>query len=284
MEREIERFLKDLREVRGRAANTVLAYGADLAQMTRVLQADHEGPLTSTSITLDAILKYVEWLGGQGYRPTTVSRKMASVRAFLDYLAVEEGRSTSGIAMQLQPPPTPRRQPRILTMDEVKGLVEAAASLDSPLGQRDAAILAVLYSTGMRAADVVDLNIQDVDLSRSELARASNRSQWLPLGIAHDHLRKYLAEGRPNLSRPPEIEALFLNQRGRRLSRQGVWLVVKRWASALGLSKDVSPHTLRHTLASHMLSQGMTRRQVQRQLGLSSPNSVRVSRSSVGAY
>ncbi|MFP3854654.1 MAG: tyrosine-type recombinase/integrase, partial [Anaerolineales bacterium] len=140
---------------------------------------------------------------------------------------------------------------------------------------RDAAILAFLYVTGLRAAEAVRVSVHDLDLQRSVLDRPGAETDPIPLGIAHHAVERYVKEGRPQLLRNRGEPILFLNQRGSGLTRQGLWLVVKRWAKACNLPDDVSPYTLRHSLTQHLLSSGRSRQDVQQRLGLSSPNTIR---------
>lgn len=276
MDAAIERFLDYLENVQNRAKNTILAYGADLRQMNQVLTEQSDGPVTPGMISEELLAEYVSWLTNQGYQPSTVSRKMAAVRSFLEYLSAQEQRADAGLLASLQPPPTPKRQPRVLTRDEVEKLVGAPRGSDSPRGIRDAALLSLLYATGMRAAEVVGLDVQDVDIFSGRIQKDTADIDSLPLGLAYEPLRRYLREGRPQLLRDSGERALFLNQRGQGLSRQGLWLVVKKWAKETELGEDVSPHTLRHSKAYHMLQRGKSRREVQRVLGLASPSAIRV--------
>jgi integrase/recombinase XerD len=278
MKEAIENFLTYLEHSQGRAQNTLLAYRADLLQMDDVLASQHVGPVTPESFTRDMMDGYIGWLTQRGYRPATVSRKMAALRSFLEYLSQVERRCEHSLVHGLKPPPTPRRRPRILSRAEVTELLQAPTESRTPRGLRDAAILAVLYATGMRAAETVALQVTNVDFEQGMIRKPNVFGMHLPLGVAEEPLRLYLLEGRPSLLKVQEEQALFLNQRGRRLSRQGLWLVVKRWASALALGDDVSPHTLRHTLANHLLGEGKTTQEVQRVLGLSSPTAIRLIR------
>lgn len=276
MDGAIDRFLGYLEKVQDRAENTILAYRADLRQMEQVFQAQVGGPVSPGMISSDLLSEYVSWLTSQGYQPSTVSRKMAAVRSFLEYLSTQERRADSSLLAGLQPPPTPRRRPRVLTHEEVRSLINAPQAEESARAIRDAALLALLYATGMRAAELVGLDVSDVDIFTGRVQKDSATEKPLPLGLAYEPLRRYLREGRPQLLRDSSERGLFLNQRGHRLSRQGLWLVVKKWAQREGLGDDVSPHTLRHSLAYHMLRRGKTRREVQRRLGLASPSAIRV--------
>ncbi len=257
--------------------NTVQAYQADLRQLSRLYATRLGRVPVLTDLTAESLDGYLDWLIQQSYRPATVARKTAAVRSFLDYLGREGGPVVPPAAAVLRVPPTQRPARRVLSHDEIASLLGAPASATTPRGLRDAAVLGVLYATGMRATEIVNLRVEDVDLARGLAFRrgaAAAEDQSLPLGAAVEPLRRYLREGRPLLVREPDEPALFLNQRGQRLSRQGLWLVIRRWASASGLADDVSPHTLRRSLAQHLLDSGQSRRQVQTLLGLSSPNAL----------
>ncbi len=275
MEEAVDRFLSYLQVRLGRTPNTVLAYRADLRQFHQAVAERLGKGAAPEGLTPEAIAVYLSWLTSRGYRPATLSRKMAAVRAFLEYLQEVEGVGGDSLVDGLHPPPAPRHRPRLLGQEEIARLLESSAAARSPRGLRDAAVLAMLYATGMRAADAVSLQLSDVDLERGQVWRPPRRQQPLPLGAAGAPLRRYLEQGRPHLARDPEVRSVFLNQRGQELSRQGLWLVVKRWAETAGLGDDVSPHSLRHALAQHLLTQGKSRREVQQFLGLRSPNAIR---------
>lgn len=275
MEEAVDRFLSYLQVRLGRTPNTVLAYRADLRQFHQAVAERLGKGAAPEGLTPEAIAVYLSWLTSRGYRPATLSRKMAAVRAFLEYLREVEGVGGDSLVDGLHPPPAPRHRPRLLGQEEITRLLESSAAARSPRGLRDAAVLAMLYATGMRAADAVSLQLSDVDLERGQVWRPPRRQQPLPLGAAGAPLRRYLEQGRPHLARDPEVRSVFLNQRGQELSRQGLWLVVKRWAETTGLGDDVSPHSLRHALVQHLLTQGKSRREVQQFLGLRSPNAIR---------
>ena len=280
MKSAIERFLSHLKEDKERAKNTVSAYATDVRQFELVLSANAGGPVKPQQLNSGMVAKYAGWLVEQGYLPSTVSRKMAAARAFLLYLAEQERAISRRIPDQLQPPSAPRRLPRTLSEDEVRHLLAAPEKLDSPRGLRDSAVLALLYSAGMRASEAVQTNLEDVDLKAGTVQRHGPEPVALRLGQAGKPLSRYLAAGRPQLVRDARERALFLNLRGKRLSRQGLWLVVKRWAAAVGLGEGISPHSLRHSLIRHLLQEGNTKREIQAMLGLSSPNAIRVRLSS----
>ncbi len=275
METTIKNFLEYIRTKKGSSVNTILAYQSDLAQLQKILQAKLEKDVTPGDINQDTIQAYADWLSDQGYRPSTVARKVAAVRSYLDYMIRFEELPDPDIGDSLRTEATPRRKPRILSDEEMERLLQSPRQKKSARNLRDAAILAVLFKTGLRAAELVSLKMDDLDRSKNRIIR-ENGGTSLKLGETGSILEQYLTDGRPHLARYPDEKAVFLNQRGRQLSRQGLWLIVKRWAMKAGLGDDISPHTLRHSLAYSLLQEGHSRREVQDVLGLSSPNSIRV--------
>lgn len=276
MKDAIRRYLQHLDENLGGAQNTILAYRTDLKQFEKVVSAKENWPVAASSLSRAHIVTYVDWLNDQGYRPSTISRKMAAARSFLEYMRREEGIGDLLAIDTLKPPPAPRPKPRILTESEIAALVQAPLRNQSPRGMRDSAILSLLYATGLRATEAVDCEIRHVDLERRRISRPLLDGTSLPLGDAFEPLQNYLQRGRPYLLRSEKEAALFLNLRGEKLSRQGLWLVVKRWSQAVGLGQGVSPHTLRHSLVHHLLRKGKTRKEIQALLGLTSPNAIRI--------
>ncbi len=278
MERSIQQYLDELQNERNASVHTITAYGTDLDQFYRVL-ASHSGtPLAPEALTPSAVMHYVDWLGVQGYRPATVSRKLAAARSYLEFLSSQGLVDVRGLRGLLKGPALGRPQPRTLNKQELDRLLLAPRKYLSPGAIRDAAILSLLYETGFRATDMVRLRVPDVDLNHAHIRRPPDRTQWVVIPESITLLQKYLSDGRPHFVRNVAENVLFLNQRGQGLSRQGLWLVVKRWAVVSELEGSLSPHTLRHSRASHMLEEGKSRREVQTLLGLSSPNAVRIHR------
>ena len=278
MKRSIQEYLDELQNKHNASEHTISAYGTDLDQFYSVLASYSGIPLTAEMLTPLAIIHYVDWLQAQGYRPATVSRKLAATRSFLEFLSAKDLVDASRFRGILKGPALGKTQTRTLSKQELDRLLLAPQKHDSPGAIRDAAILSLLYETGLRATDMVRLRLTDVDLAKERLQKPPDRTQWLPIPESIALLRKYLTEGRPHFVRNIVENVLFLNQRGQGLSRQGLWLVVKRWTAASELEGSLSPHTLRHSKASHMLDEGNSRREVQTLLGLSSPNAVRIHR------
>jgi integrase/recombinase XerD len=231
--------------------------------------------LSADELEAEHLDPYLKWLEEQGYQPATVARKLAALRSFISYLQEEEGLGVDGHFKKLELPKDQRSVPHALNKKQIESLITAPASGTSARDIRDAAILAFLYATGLRAAEAVQVTVHDIDLNVGVLDRPGAETDPLPLGIAHHAVERYVKEGRQQLLRNRGEPILFLNQRGTGLTRQGLWLVVKRWARACNLPKDVSPYTLRHSLTQHLLRAGKSRKEVQRRLGLSSPNTIR---------
>ena len=276
MRAAIDRFLSYLKHEKGAAENTLLAYSTDVRQFEQVLTASAGSPVKTEELKPTMVANYARWLDGQGYRPATVSRKMAASRAFLIFLEQQEAAVSSSTYAVLHPPPAPRTRPQTLSREQVYRLLEAPAQTGTPRGLRDAAILGLLYVGGLRASEAVESNMQNIDLADGKYLRDAGDPVAVNLGIALDPMQLYLRAGRPYLVKDEKEQALFLNLRGKRLSRQGLWLVVKRWAAAEGFGSDISPHTLRHSLIRHLLDDGKSKRDIQQMLGLSSPNAIRV--------
>ena len=276
MRAAIDRFLSYLKHEKGAAENTLLAYSTDVRQFEQVLIASAGSPVKPEELKPTMVANYARWLGGQGYRPATVSRKMAASRAFLIFLEQQEGAVSSSTYAVLHPPPAPRTRPRTLSREQVYSLLEAPVQTGTPRGLRDAAILGLLYVGGLRASEAVESNMHNIDLADGTYLRDGGDLVAVNLGIALDAMKLYLRAGRPYMVKDEKEQALFLNLRGKRLSRQGLWLVVKRSAAAEGFGSDISPHTLRHSLIRHLLDDGKSKREIQQLLGLSSPNAIRV--------
>ncbi len=276
MERSIQQFLERLRVERGAAKNTLLAYRTDLDQFQRVLAA--RGVAAPEELDAAVLESYVGWLQMQGYRPATISRKLAVARSYLEFVGHAIGVREEPLRRVLRAPSNPRSEPRTLSPEELDRLLEAPMRRKNAGSIRDSAILSVLYETAFRAAEIVNLQLRDLNIEAALLLKPPARIKVYSIPRSVEPLRRYLRESRPQLSKQPGEQTLFLNQRGNGLSRQGLWLVVKRWASAADLGDDLSPQTLRHTRARDLLRAGHSRREVQAFLGLSSPNAIRIHR------
>lgn len=267
MDTDIQRFLQYVRFERGYAENTTAAYRRDLRQFTQIVR--DVGVTQWKDLTPQALGEFVEHLQRRAYRAATVSRKIAAVRSFLGFL-FSEGVIERELLEWLHQPKVGKRLPRVLSRSEVVQLLGAASIEETPLALRDRALLEMLYATGMRATEVGQLMISDLDLKAGTVRcmGKGSRERIVPL---HDTaivcLRRYLQEGRPFLLRDAAEPHVFLNNTGLPLTRQGIWFLVQHYAVAAGLSGRVTPHTLRHSFATHLLEGGAELREVQQFLG-----------------
>lgn len=262
-------FLYYLMAECGVSANTLAAYRSDVVKFARWRKEHAPGPIANLDIT--KLSGYVDHLVQLGLAPNSVGRHLASLSTFFRYL-VTEGTLTENVAKLLVAPAVWDRLPTVLSPSAVDRLL-ATPDLAAPLGRRDRAALETLYATGCRASEVAGLRPADLDLT-SESARArcvgkGDKERLVPLGArARDALRVYLTEERPALlAKRPGTTTVFLTRHGRPLSRVGLWHIVKTHARAAGLAAKVSPHTLRHSFATHLLAGGADLRAVQEMLG-----------------
>jgi integrase/recombinase XerD len=277
---EVDDFLTSLRVERGRSPNTLRAYATDLRSYVAWLDARS---CSLGDVTEPVVEDYVAFLRELELAPATVKRTMVSVRGLHRFLAEEqEGRPdpTADVAV----PRPPKGLPKALREDEVERLLESVAPV-TPIGRRDRAILELLYGTGIRIGELSGARLSDLDLDAGLLRVFGKgaKERIVPLGT---HARRSLAdwlgpEGRPHLeperwASRDDADATFLNQRGRRLQRQGAWLVVRRAGDAVGLGDRLTPHVLRHSCATHMLDHGADIRTVQELLGHASISTTQV--------
>lgn len=260
-------FLHYLMAECGVSPNTLAAYRADIVRFSRWRKEHAPGPLGSLDVP--ALTGYVDYLAGCGLAPSSVGRHLASLSTFFRFLIVE-GRLSENLAKLLVAPAVWDRLPTVLSPSAVDRLL-AAPNPETRMGRRDRAALETLYATGCRASEVVGLRPRDIDL-KAGLARCvgkGDKERFVPLGSrAIEAVTTYLERDRRALiARRPETEALFVARTGRPLSRVGLWHVVKTHAQTAGLSGNVSPHTLRHSFATHLLAGGADLRVVQEMLG-----------------
>jgi integrase/recombinase XerD len=277
---EVEEFLTWLQVERGRSANTLAAYRRDLTRWQRHLRRRASSPAEATD---DDVIAFVHVLQGEGLAPASVTRTLAAVRGLHRFLVADELRPDDPTA-DVEIPRVPRGLPKALTVDQVTALLEAVVG-DEPVARRDRAILEVLYGTGARISEVVGLSLGDVDLVDGlvRVTGKGDRERIVPLGRhAATALESWLAPGgRGALSparwaRRGDAEAVFLNQRGGRLGRQGTWGVVRHWGDVVGLGRVLTPHVLRHSCATHMLDHGADIRTVQELLGHASISTTQI--------
>lgn len=267
-------FLHYLMAECGVSPNTLAAYRADTARFVRWRKAHAPGPLAAVGIA--TLTGYVDHLARSGLAPTSIGRHLASLSTFFRFL-IFDGRLTENVAKLLEAPAVWDRLPTVLGPAAVARLLEAPDP-STRIGRRDRAALETLYATGCRASEVVGLRPRDLDLDRgtARCIGKGDKERLVPLGArARDALRAYMGPDRSSLLAkragagvgPAGDEPVFLGGRGRPLSRVGLWRIVKAHARASGLPEGVSPHTLRHSFATHLLAGGADLRVVQEMLG-----------------
>ena len=280
LEPEAEDFLVWLAVEKGRATNTLSAYRRDLLRYRDHLVRRGQ---TVVSATEDDVLAFVHVLVGEGLAPASVTRTLVAVRGLHRFLVAEEYRPDDPAA-EVEMPRVPRGLPKALTLEQVTALIESVTGHD-PVARRDRAILETLYGTGVRISELVGMTLGAVDL-HDGLVRVlgkGSKERIVPIGR---HAAIALAEwtatsGRGAMeperwARREDADAVFLNQRGGRLSRQGAWGVVRRHGLSVGLGAELTPHVLRHSCATHMLDHGADIRTVQELLGHASISTTQI--------
>ena len=277
MKEQVNIFLDYLAVEKGFSGNTIFAYRNDLYVLADFLERqDLEDGWAS--VDQETLAAYVLELQDKGYSVTTRARKLASVKSLFSFL-VEEGVIARNIAHGLTAPKVGRTLPRALSEEEVVRLLDAPARTNTPEALRDRAMLELLYATGMRVSELVSLDASDVNLDDGVVRcmGKGSKERLIPIhDMAAAAVGSYQAKGRPAQGPEPTETALFLNRRGERLTRQGFWGLLKEYARKAGIRTTVTPHSIRHSFASHMLRGGASLRQVQEFLGHASISTTQV--------
>lgn len=273
---DIDTFLQYVAREKGYSQNTVAAYRNDLTQMVAFIAAEQ----AKDSIrSYDELLKsYLLNLREKRYSAATTARKVASARSFFKFM-VDSGRMRGNPTENLPAPHVSRHSLRFLSSSEYDRLLAEAARLSTPEARRDVVMLELLYATGLRISELVSLNVADIDVEQKRVHINSGRQVPFDRGLSMV-LANFLRNDRLDLLYDEAEQALFLNQRGKRLTRQGFWQIIKDYASRAGLGGKVTPRTLRHTFARHKLQDGADLRQLQQLLGHAYISSTRVYRQS----
>jgi integrase/recombinase XerD len=261
----VAEYLGTLQSEQGASRNTLAAYRRDLGDFLRFLSGRRLDP---ASVTPDDVVSWLEGLRGRGLAPASVARRLSAVRGFYRHL-LREGIARRDPTEHLDTPRRARPLPRALSREAAVALVEAPDPRRT-VGVRDRTVLELLYATGMRASECLGLRVEDVNLSAGYVVCTGKgaRQRLVPVGAeALAWVRRYLRDVRPGQTRRRDSGHLFVNPRGGRLSRQSLWTLVRRAATAAGLRRRVSPHMLRHSFASHLLEGGADLRSVQAMLG-----------------
>ena len=273
MQQQISQFLEYLADEKNCSSNTIAAYRNDITQFYEFLQKYHRPdrpPVTHwRDVDEVAVQAYLLEMKEREYASSTIARKIAAVKSFMQYL------NTAGVMSEdpsadLDSPKVKKNLPRAIAPEEIERLLAEPAKGTTAKDLRDKALLEVLYASGMRVTELVSLDLTDVDLAAKtvECGEGEKRRRTVPLYTAAvDALARYMEEGRPQLVHDANEQALFLNHRGQRLTRQGLWLIIKHYVQEIGITDSVTPHTLRHSFATHLLNSGAGLREVQERLG-----------------
>ncbi|MDN5344892.1 MAG: integrase/recombinase XerD [Clostridia bacterium] len=266
MREMVDEFLYYLVVERGLAENTLASYNSDLQQFMQYLEK--AGIKSFQDVGRGLLVAYLVKMQQEGRSPSTISQHLAALKSFYHFL-LRERLVESDPTANLETPRQLKKLPRVLTVAEVERLLNQPRP-DKPAGLRDKAMLELLYATGLRVSELVSLNVDQVNLE-GEFVRCLGkgaRERVVPIGqVACFHLRTYLEHGRGKLIKKKTEPALFVNQHGRRLSRQGCWKILKGYARTANLKEEITPHTLRHSFATHLLENGADLRSVQELLG-----------------
>ena len=268
----VTEFLEFLSVEKGASGNTIAAYRNDLGQLEDFIAGKKNGHLIQWPlINQNQVMEYILHLKSQSYAEATVARKVAAVKSFFSFMQAE-GRLKANPTEQLASPKVGKMLPKPLSVQEIDELLEQPARRSTPEAKRDRAMLELMYATGLRVTELVSTDVTDAQLEGDKpyvrLVGKGNRERQIPLlEQPAQELSEYIRFARPRLVGERDETALFVNRRGERLTRQGFWLILKGYASEAGIRGRVTPHTLRHSFATHMLRGGMDIHKVQELLG-----------------
>jgi len=266
MDSAVQRFLDYLMVERGLADNSIAAYGRDLSRFVEFARS--KGANSPADLNAGVASGYVESLSREAFARATIARKTSSLKTFAKFL-VRDGIVQADFASDLESSAPPRRLPATLSIEEVD-LLLSQPDLTKPIGLRDKAMLETLYASGLRVSELVRLKTEDVNLDVGFLRCLGKgaKERVVPIGqVAAGCVRRYLTEARGSLAGGGRSEYLFLSYRGAPMSRVMFWKIIKKYASSAGIRKRLTPHTLRHSFATHLLEGGADLRAIQEMLG-----------------
>lgn len=265
MENEINAFMIYLHNIKKTSENTEMSYRRDLVKVKNYLE--EQGIEDVRKITSTNLNSYILYLEKNKFSAATISRNIASLKAFYHYMC-KEGMVAEDVAETLHAPKIEKKMPEILSTDEVVRLLEQPSG-DSPKEIRDKAMLELLYATGIRVTELITLKLSDVNLQMGYIVcKDSGKERVIPFGNeAKSALIRYLEGTRASMISDADSEYLFANCSGQPMSRQGFWKLIKYYAKKAGIVADITPHTLRHSFAAHLVENGADLRSVQEMLG-----------------
>lgn len=273
MEKQLKLFFDFLENEKKLSSNTLQSYKRDIKQFKEYI----EGKKTNyNKATEDTIREYIEHLQDVGKKPSTISRCIASIRSFYQY-ELKNKKVKKDPTLNIQSPKIEKKAPSTLTFKEVALLLEQPKNFDLK-GIRDKAMLEFAYATGMRVTEIISLDITDVNLEEGYVSCKTGKKQRnIPLGkMSLKALKEYVENAREILIKDNDVKALFVNINGRRLTRQGFWKIIKYYKEQAHITKDITPHVLRHSFATHLLQNGADLKSIQIMLGHSDISSTQV--------
>ena len=269
---DLETFINYLSVERGLSGHTLSAYRNDISALTKFLSENQLANQTWKSVGESDIRAYLEDLEERGYAPATKSRKIASAKSFFNFMKEEEIIEANPLS-DVRQPIAGQSLPKALSIEDVGRLLDAGTDSDTTEEARDMAMVELMYAAGLRVSELVGLNLRDVDLDAATVRTIGKGSKERVIPIydtAVESIAEYITYSRPVHSRSQSEEALFLNRRGGRLTRQAYWLRLNKLAIKAGISSKITPHMLRHSFATHLLHGGASLRHIQELLGHSS--------------
>lgn len=274
MEAIVQNFVNFLERDKRLSLNTLQSYRRDIEQYFTYLQEINLQNISNSNKT--TVIAYLLYLQKKGRATSTISRNLASIRSFYQYISKNKMIDHDPTA-ELESPKVEKKLPQILSTEEVELLLEQPQCVDLK-GFRDKAMLELLYATGIRVTELIQLNIQDLNLEIAFIkCNKGTRERMIPIGsMAIAALKEYLNKSRPLLIQKNDEKALFVNINGGRLTRQGFWKIIKQYKNQAQISKDITPHTLRHSFAAHLLENGADLRSIQEMLGHSDISSTQI--------
>lgn len=273
MEKQVKLFLDFLKDDKKLSDNTLQSYRRDIEQYEKYVS---DNKINYLKVTEETILEYMEYLREENKKESTISRSLASIRSFYQYL-IRVKKIKKDPTMTIESPKISKRTPNILTSKEVELLLDQPKDVDLK-GTRDKAMLEFAYATGMRVTEIISLNIDDVNLEEGYVTcKTGNKQRTIPLGtMSLNALKEYVDDARDVLIKNDDEKALFVNVNGGRLTRQGFWKIIKYYKEQAHITKDITPHVLRHSFATHLLQNGADLKAIQTMLGHSDISSTQV--------
>ena len=262
----IQAFIDYLTIERGLSSNTVSAYARDLAQFAAYC-SEHDAS-SAGDITERTVEGFLHGLHEAAMSPNSISRKLSAIKTFCKF-ACREGLAATDFTADLGSRRGAKRLPSVLSIEEVSALL-AQPEMSAKAGLRDKAMLETLYASGLRVSELINLRLSDLNLSVGFLRcfGKGSKERIVPLGkVAIGYLQRYMAESRPAYARSGSSEYLFLTIRGRKMSRVCFWMIIKKYTARAGIMRSITPHTLRHSFATHLLQGGADLRSIQEMLG-----------------